>query len=143
MYFPPSFFDIMVHLVVHLVKETQLCGPTYMRWMYPVERYMEILEGYVKNRSRPEGCIVERYIVEEAIEFCTEYLGNVELRGVANALHSERIEGEGITGEKVVTMTRIELEQAHLNDLHNADEVQPYVEIHKGILRRLNPHKNE
>src|ERR1044072_6369190 len=44
MYFPPSFFDIMVHLVVHLVKETQLCGPAYMRWMYPAERYMKILK---------------------------------------------------------------------------------------------------
>ena len=48
-YFPPSLFDIMLHLVVHLVKETQLCGPTYMRWMYPVECYMKILKGYVKT----------------------------------------------------------------------------------------------
>ena len=82
MYFPPSFFDIMVHLVVHLVKETQLCGPAYMRWMYPAERYMKILKGYVKNRSRPEGCIAERYVVEEAIEFCTEYLSNVQSIGL-------------------------------------------------------------
>ena len=26
MYFPPSFFDIMVHLIVHLVKENKCCG---------------------------------------------------------------------------------------------------------------------
>ncbi|RVW40155.1 hypothetical protein CK203_086193 [Vitis vinifera] len=26
-YFPPSFFDIMVHLTVHLVREVRLCGP--------------------------------------------------------------------------------------------------------------------
>ena len=37
MYFPPSFFDIMVHLIVHLVREIRLCGPVYLRWMYPVE----------------------------------------------------------------------------------------------------------
>ena len=30
MYFPPSFFDIMVHLIVHLVRETRLCGPIYL-----------------------------------------------------------------------------------------------------------------
>ena len=30
MFFPPSFFDIMVHLVVHLVREIRLCGPVYM-----------------------------------------------------------------------------------------------------------------
>lgn len=25
-YFPPSFFDIMIHLMVHLVREVELCG---------------------------------------------------------------------------------------------------------------------
>jgi len=37
MYFPPTFFDIMVHLIVHLVREINCCGPVYLRWMYPVE----------------------------------------------------------------------------------------------------------
>jgi len=37
MYFPPSFFDIMVHLIVHLVREIRLCGPVFLRWMYPIE----------------------------------------------------------------------------------------------------------
>ena len=30
-YFPLSFFDIMVHLVVHLVREVRLCRPVYFR----------------------------------------------------------------------------------------------------------------
>ena len=60
MYFPPSFFDIMVHLVVHLVREIKLCDPVYLRWMYPIERYMKILKGYVKNPQRPEASLVER-----------------------------------------------------------------------------------
>ncbi|VVA40801.1 PREDICTED: transposase, partial [Prunus dulcis] len=77
-YFPPSFFDIMVHLVVHLVREVRLCGPVYFRWMYPFERYMKVLKGYVQNRTRPEGCIAERYIAEEAVEFCI-YLMLVQL----------------------------------------------------------------
>ena len=42
MYFPPTFFEIMVHLIVHLVKEIKCCGPIYLQWMYSVERYMEI-----------------------------------------------------------------------------------------------------
>jgi len=29
MYFPPSFFDIMVHLIVHLAREIRLCGPFF------------------------------------------------------------------------------------------------------------------
>jgi len=38
MIFPPSFFDIMLHLPIHLAKEASLCGPVYYRWMYPFER---------------------------------------------------------------------------------------------------------
>ena len=38
MLFPPSFFTVMVHLVVHLVEEVKLGGPVHYRWMYPVER---------------------------------------------------------------------------------------------------------
>ena len=30
-YFSPYFFDIMVHLTVHLVNEFRLCGPVYLR----------------------------------------------------------------------------------------------------------------
>ena len=36
--FPPSFFTIMVHLIVHLVEEAKLEGPVHYRWMYPIER---------------------------------------------------------------------------------------------------------
>ena len=60
--FPPSFFDIMAHLTVHLVREVKLCGPVYLRWMYPFEQYMKILKGYLRNYNRPEGSIVEGYI---------------------------------------------------------------------------------
>lgn len=36
--FPPSFFTIMVHLLIHLVSEAKLGGPIHYRWMYPIER---------------------------------------------------------------------------------------------------------
>ena len=60
MYFPPAFFDIMIHLIIHLVREIKCCGPVYLRWMYPVERYMKILKGYTKNLHRLEASIIER-----------------------------------------------------------------------------------
>ena len=66
--YSPSFFDIMVHLTVHLVREVQLCGPVYLRWMYHFERFMKILKGYVHNRNRPEGCIAERYIAVNIVQ---------------------------------------------------------------------------
>ncbi|KAI5317354.1 hypothetical protein L3X38_037061 [Prunus dulcis] len=40
-------------------------------------RYMKVLKGYAQNHTHPEGCIAERYIAEEAVEFCAEYLSDV------------------------------------------------------------------
>ena len=37
--FPPSFFDIMMHLPVHLANEAKIAGLVQYRWMYPIERY--------------------------------------------------------------------------------------------------------
>ena len=73
-YFPPSFFDIMIHLTVHLVRGLKLCRLIYLRWTYPFERYMETLKRYVRNCNHPKACIVESYISEEAIEFFSEYV---------------------------------------------------------------------
>lgn len=41
MIFLPSFFDVMVHLLVHLPEEGRLGGPVHYRWMYPIERYFQ------------------------------------------------------------------------------------------------------
>ena len=38
--FPPSFFDIMEHLPIHLPEEALLAGPVQFRSMYPIERYL-------------------------------------------------------------------------------------------------------
>ncbi|GKV02853.1 hypothetical protein SLEP1_g15237 [Rubroshorea leprosula] len=35
--FPPSFFDSMEYLVIHLPYETRVGGPVQFRWMYPFE----------------------------------------------------------------------------------------------------------
>ncbi|XP_023882805.1 uncharacterized protein LOC111995129 [Quercus suber] len=37
-FFPPAFFDVMVHLAVHLSREPILGGPVQYRWIYPIER---------------------------------------------------------------------------------------------------------
>jgi len=68
MCFPPSFFDVMVHLVVHLVPQIQALGPMYLHEMWTYERFMSILNGYVSTRARPEASMIEGYCTEEAIE---------------------------------------------------------------------------
>ncbi|GJW36913.1 hypothetical protein Tco_0059833 [Tanacetum coccineum] len=68
-FFPLSFFDIMIHLTVHLTREVKLCGPICFQWMYPFERCMKVIKGHVRNKNRPEGCITKETIAEETIEF--------------------------------------------------------------------------
>jgi hypothetical protein len=41
--FPLANFDVMTRLVVHLIKELDICGPIYTKWMHPIERYMKVL----------------------------------------------------------------------------------------------------
>jgi hypothetical protein len=47
--FPPSFFNIMTHLLVHLVKEITILGPVFLHNMWPFERFMSVLKKYVLN----------------------------------------------------------------------------------------------
>ncbi|XP_042962406.1 uncharacterized protein LOC122296669 [Carya illinoinensis] len=80
MIFPPTFFDIMVHLAYHLPREALLAGPVQYRWMYPFERYLGKFKRYVKNKANPEGSIAEAYIHVECLNFCSMYLHDVETR---------------------------------------------------------------
>ena len=36
--FSPSFFTVMVHLVMHLASEAKVVGLVHYHWMYPIER---------------------------------------------------------------------------------------------------------
>ena len=80
--FPPSFFDIMTHLLVHLVKVITILGPVFLHNMFPFERFMGILKKYVHNRARLEGRIAKGYGIEEVIEFCVDFIPNLDPIGV-------------------------------------------------------------
>lgn len=45
---PPTFFDVMIHLVLHLVKELNLCGLVSTHWMYCIERMNKVVKGYMR-----------------------------------------------------------------------------------------------
>ncbi|BBN69969.1 hypothetical protein Prudu_1303S000100, partial [Prunus dulcis] len=98
------------------------------RWMYPFERYMKVLKGYVQNRTRPEGCIAERYIAEEAVEFCTQHLSDVSTVGVPSS--QKMGVSKPLSGCTVSVVDQDLLNQAHLYVLENTEEVLPYIEQH-------------
>lgn len=41
--FPPAFFDVMEHLVVHLAHVVRLGGPVQFRWMYGLEWLVQLV----------------------------------------------------------------------------------------------------
>ena len=63
-----------MHLLIHLEHELEYCGPIRTRWMYPIERYMNVLKIFVRNKAKPKGNMCEGYSMKEAIGFCTEYI---------------------------------------------------------------------
>jgi hypothetical protein len=128
MEFPPSFFDIMTHLSYHLVQELDLSGPVSTWWMYPVDRYMKTLKGYVRNMARPEASMAEGYLKDECLGFVTEYLQRFDVvhRRVWDAEEEygdaeEVLEGVG----KLYLMTPELRDVAHEYVLRNISVMQP------------------
>lgn len=142
--FPPCFFDVMVHLPIHLVNEVRLGGPVQFRWMYFPERYLGKLKSYVRNKSRPEGSIAEGYLVEECLTLCSRYLHNgVETRHNRMTRNSDRCDtgelesldsypgiGHPIGGKKKggsISLDSKSRNQIHRYILFNCDEVEEFI----------------
>ena len=143
MYFPPSFFDIMVHVTVHLVREISLCGPVFLRYMYPFERAMGVMKRMVKSRSRPEGNIVETYVAEEIIEFVSDYLEGVQPVGLPRSRHEGRLQGVGTIWAKPIFAKYDLRHKAHNKVLQSSSVVAPFIVEHKNELRLQNLTKDE
>ena len=89
-WFPPSFWDIMLHLVIHVVDELAIYGPVGCRWMYLVERYLGVLKKHVRKRSLPEGSMAEGYIVDEALGFVLNTYKDILTHGDASGMMRKR-----------------------------------------------------
>lgn len=135
-HFPPAFFDVMIHLTVHLTREVKLCGPILFRWMYPFERFMKVIKGHVRNRNRPEGCIAEGNVAEETIEFFSEFFKSMDTVGIPHDTHNtcglhedtiSPIDGTPISAPKTGEVCPDLFEKAHFFVLQNTSEVEPYI----------------
>ncbi|XP_021850392.2 uncharacterized protein [Spinacia oleracea] len=133
--FMPTFFTIMVHLLIHLVEEVKLGGPVHYRWMYPIERYLAFLKSHVSNKAQPEGSIAEGYLLWETISFCSRYLESVEtifnrpkrnedgVPDINNYLYGSA--GRVVGMKKNVRVDDKILKQAHRYVLLHSDEMKP------------------
>ncbi|XP_026416083.1 uncharacterized protein LOC113311461 [Papaver somniferum] len=128
--FPPAFFDVMVHLDVHLPREAKLVGPVGYSWMYPIERFLGTLKRYVKNRARPEGSIAEAYILKECLTFCSMKHKN-ELKEESNVNLSRR--------QRTLFP---EWFRKHIQDLHSKKEATDEMQtLAWGVDVRVNSYK--
>ena len=50
MHFPPTYFHMSVHLLIHLVNQIKALGLMYLHQMFPFERLMKVFIRYVRNR---------------------------------------------------------------------------------------------
>nr|XP_017233077.1 PREDICTED: uncharacterized protein LOC108207129 [Daucus carota subsp. sativus] len=140
--FPPSFFDVMIHLTVHLVRELRLCGPVFYRWMFPFERFNKVLKSYVKNRFYPEGCIAERYLGEESVEFCAEFAKQSCTTAGLPKDHDNKLSGP-LSAAVIKSVEERERDEAHLSVLLNNHEVHPYIMMHKEYIEHIYGGRNK
>ncbi|XP_074369151.1 uncharacterized protein LOC141710442 [Apium graveolens] len=128
--FPSSFFDVMLHLIVHLVLEVRLCGPVFYRWMYAFERFNKVLKSYVRNSYYPEGCMAESYHKEELVEFCTEFMS--QTCTTAGIPVEQGKQSGPLSAPIIKVVEEKERDEAHLHVLQNNDEV-----MHKEYLDEI------
>nr|CAE04656.2 OSJNBa0061G20.12 [Oryza sativa Japonica Group] len=142
--FPPSFFNIMTHLLCHLVKEIGILGPVYLHNMFHFKRYMGVLRKYVRNCARPEASIAKGYGTEEVIEFCVEFIKDLRPIGVPESRHEGRLRGKGTFRRKaIMTVDNNLFYKAHFTVLQQSSLVAPYIEEHLALVRATNIGKSD
>jgi hypothetical protein len=98
--FRSIIFDLMPHLLVHIVHEMKYLCHVLLRQMYPFERFMTVLKKYVHNQSRPEDCMVQGWATEKVIEFTIDYMN---LQAICKPIshHEGRLSGKGTRGHTI------------------------------------------
>ncbi|GJU09035.1 hypothetical protein Tco_1125465 [Tanacetum coccineum] len=99
--------------------------------------------GIKPELNRLEGCIVEETIMEETIEFFSEYHKTMKTIGIPPDKHvtNENEDGKPLSAGKSSEVFGEVFQKAHLYVIQNTDEIVPYIERHKQVLKTKNPGK--
>jgi hypothetical protein len=139
MCFPQSFFDTMEHYMIHLADQIIGLGPSYMHYMYPYERHIVVMKGYVCNHAHPKGSMIEGYTTEEMIKCYADYIKHGKPIGVPVSRHHDRLSGKRTNGLKsIIHATYERVCEAHFSILYQLVVMRPYVENHLQELREKN-----
>jgi len=76
---PPSFFDIMTHLLLYVIHELDVCGPIHNKWMYSVDTSPNSLidsNASSKVKTTIEGIEVHSFVRNTSgVKRCARALG--------------------------------------------------------------------
>jgi hypothetical protein len=143
MYFPPTFFDISIHFITHLIKEIKLLGHVFLHQMYAYDRFNGILKSFIINRAYPEGSMVQGYCIEEAVEWALNYADSSNSIGVPKSHHEGSLVGKWTIGKKAITLYPNLFHCTHFHMLQQMSSVSEYLDEHKEVLLRDNLGRNE
>ncbi|XP_076959510.1 uncharacterized protein LOC143635608 [Bidens hawaiensis] len=111
-YFAPSFFDVMVHLTVHIARKVKLCGPEKIKFLSEFKKDLKTsipnsLRNSIENKNRASN--------KDGVPLSTgKYL-------------------DDISSDLFV--------KAHFYVLQNTSEIVPYINRHMSFLEQQNPDK--
>ena len=112
--FPPSFLNIMPHVLVHLVDKIGILGPVFLHNMFPFARVMGLLKKYVRTRARPEGSISMGHQTEDVIGFCVDFIPGLKKIGLPKLRYEGRLTGKGTLGkDSIICRDGYSWSQAH------------------------------
>jgi hypothetical protein len=72
---------------------------------------------------------------EEVIEFCVDFIPDLDPIGVPESRHEGRLSGKGTLGKKYISTGDDYFNKAHYIVFQNSFVVEPYVKVHKEFLR--------
>jgi hypothetical protein len=85
-----------------------------------------------------------RHETEEVVEFCVDFIPNLDLIGVPESWHEGRLSGKETLGKKSYIGKEDDyFPKAHYTVLQNSSMAESYIEEHKDIVRSEFPGRAE
>jgi hypothetical protein len=103
MYFPPAFFDVMVHLLVHIVDDIVHLGPPFLHNMMAFEKMNGVIKGFLLSHLQKEEKVAAQCSSSQGSSSKAPWdnpfhraVNKVMERPVSQPPHRGRIVGEGL-----------------------------------------------
>ena len=85
---------------MHLLHEIDLYGPVQTRTMSPIECYSNVLKNFVKKKARPEGSMLQGYMLFKSTVYLTKLCKELNIEGLRlwDSKEIENVEGHVLRG---------------------------------------------